>query len=267
MTNAVPVPASATKAEIIAGFEECWASMTALCRTLTEHEWTTESICPGWQTKHVLLHRTAGEIGFSRWDRSGPLSDELGGYYESLRESTGAEILAEFERIIAVRRTQLAGMDETDFDAQCWTPAGPSTYRRYMEITLFDHWAHEQDIRVPLAKPGNLSGLGAEFSLNEAHIALGYLIGKRANAPQGARVTIHVTSPTTRDLHVVVDGRAQVVAKLNDPTVELTTDFATFMLLCCGRIDPAGPLDDERVTLSGDTALGEAVATNLAFTI
>jgi hypothetical protein len=37
--------------------------MTALGRTLTEQEWTTESICPGWQTKHALLHRTAGVDG------------------------------------------------------------------------------------------------------------------------------------------------------------------------------------------------------------
>jgi hypothetical protein len=103
---------------------------------------------------------------------------------------------------------------------------------------------------VPLTKPGNLSGLGAEVSLNEAHIALGYLVGKRADAPQGARVTIHVRGPTTRDLHVVVDGRAQVLADLNDPTVEVTVDFATFMLLCCGRIDPTGPLADGTVTIS-----------------
>jgi hypothetical protein len=39
------------------------------------------------------------------------------------------------------------------------------------------------------------------------------------------------------------------------------------MLLCCGRIDPLGPLSDGRVMLSGDKALAERVASNLAFTI
>ena len=39
------------------------------------------------------------------------------------------------------------------------------------------------------------------------------------------------------------------------------------LLLCCGRIDPAGPLADGRVTLAGDRALADTVARNLAFTI
>jgi predicted lipid carrier protein YhbT len=65
----------------------------------------------------------------------------------------------------------------------------------------------------------------------------------------------------------VIRGRAAVVAELADPAAEITTDFATFMLLCCGRIDPEGPLTDGRVVLSGDPEIGAAVARNLSFTI
>jgi hypothetical protein len=37
--------------------------------------------------------------------------------------------------------------------------------------------------------------------------------------------------------------------------------------LCCGRIDPQGPLTDGRVRLVGEAVLAERVARNLAFTI
>lgn len=268
MTAAIPEPASATKAEIIAGYAQCWDSMVPLASSLTEAQWTTDSICPGWQTKHALLHVTAAEIAFSKWeDLSKAPFDAIHSFNKAHQDASGAEILGEFEKIIAVRRQQFEAMSEADFDAPSWTAAGPGTYRRYMEIRIFDHWAHEQDIRVPLDLPGNLSGLGADFSLNEVHMAFGYLVGKRAGAPDGSRVTIHVTGPTSRDLHAVVDGRAAVVAELADPTAEVTIDFATFMLLCCGRIDPAGPMGDGRITLAGDLDLAERVATNLAFTL
>jgi hypothetical protein len=136
-----------------------------------------------------------------------------------------------------------------------------------MEIRVFDHWAHEHDIRVPLGMAPRLAGRGARQSLDEAHIAFGYLIGKRAAAPEGSSVSVHVTGPLPRDLHAVVEGRARVVAELATPTSEVTTDLLTFMLLCCGRIDPGEPLADGRVTLAGDRELAERVARNLAFTI
>jgi uncharacterized protein (TIGR03083 family) len=187
--------------------------------------------------------------------------------YRDLKPRPGAEVLDAFARIGDVRLAQLRAMSDADLDRPSWTPAGPGTYRRYMEIRVFDHWAHEQDVRTPLDRPGHLSGLGADKSLDEAHIALGYLVGKRAAFPDGSSVTVHVTGPTARDLHAVVAGRAAVVAELADPAAELSVDFATFMLLCCGRIDPEGPLADGRVQLSGDLELAERLARNLSFTI
>jgi len=268
MSTELPQPALSTKPEIIAGFSHCWDSMVPLARSLSEEEWETDSICPGWQTKHALLHLAAAETAFSQWtDLLKPPLREIDTYFKAHAEETGAEILDRFERITEVRRDQFEAMSEADFDAESWTAAGPGTYRRYMEIRIFDHWAHEQDIRVPLDRPGNLSGLGADFSLDEVHMVFGYLVGKRAGAPDGSRVTVHVTGPTARDLHAVVDGRASVVPELADPTAEVTVDFGTFMLLSAGRIDPDAPLADGRVTLAGDTTLARSVATNLAFTL
>ena len=105
------------------------------------------------------------------------------------------------------------------------------------------------------------------MSLDEAHIAFGYLVGKRAGLPNGSSVQVSVTGPNARDLYAVVEGRARVVGVVADPACTVTTDFLTFMLLCCGRIDPDGPIGDGRVTLGGDVALAGQVARNLRFTI
>ncbi len=269
MGHPVPVAASTSGPDLVAAFRECWASMLELGRTLSESDWASPALCPGWTCRDALLHLTSAEIGFSQWaDLANPPWDQLKAAHRQLADASGAEVLEAFAAATATRGEQLAAMSEADLDAPSWTAAGPGTYRRYMEIRVFDHWAHEQDIRVPLGRTGHLSGRGAEISLDEAHIALGYLVGKKAAAPQGARITIEVTGPTARTLHAVIDGRARVVDELDGPaTATVTADFATFMLLCCGRIDPSGPLGDGRVGLAGDAELAERVARNLAFTI
>jgi len=264
----VPERASTPRTVLVDAFAECWASMIDVGRSMSEDDWNHASLCPDWRCRDALLHVTSAEIGFAEWeDLERPPFEKITAAHRELRARSGAEVLDAFTRIRDVRLGQLSAMSDDDLDRASWTAAGPGTYRRYMEIRVFDHWAHEQDVRVPLDRPGHFSGLGADISLNEAHIALGYLVGKRAAAPDGSSVTIHVTGPTARDLHVVVEGRAKVVEDVADPTAEVTTDFATFMLLCCGRIDPEAPLEDGRVALAGDAELAGRVARNLSFTI
>jgi uncharacterized protein (TIGR03083 family) len=268
MGHPVPAAASTPGPDLVAAFVECWTSMLDLGQALGPDEWAQPSLCPGWTCRDALLHLTSAEIGFADWeDLATPPWDLLKAAQRQLADATGAEVLAAFATITERRRSQLESMTEAELDARSWTAAGPGTYRRYMEIRVFDHWAHEQDIRVPLGRAGHLSGRGAEVSLDEAHIALGYLVGKRAGAPQGSRISIEVTGPVRRTMHAVIDGRARVVEDLDDPTATVSVDFATFMLLTCGRIDPTGPLSDGRLRLAGDIALAEQVARNLAFTI
>jgi uncharacterized protein (TIGR03083 family) len=266
--SAQPVAGSSTGPKLTAAFTECAEAMSALGRTLGEEEWDHPSLCPGWRCKDALVHVTSAEVAFSEWVPSpAPPMDRIREVGRDLARRPGAEVLGAFEAIMARRLEQLGNMSEADLDRPGWSPAGLNPHRRYLEIRVFDHWAHEHDVRVPLGREGRVDGLGASMSLDEAHIAFGYLVGKRAGAPDGTSVTVHVTGPLSRDLHAVVDGRAKVVAELADPTCEVTADFLTFMLLCCGRIDPAGPLEDGRVRLGGDEALADRVARNLAFTI
>ena len=45
-----------------------------------------------------------------------------------------------------------------------------------------------------------------------------------------------------------------------DADVTLRADSTTFALLACGRIDPQDPIDDGRVTWSGDDEWGDRAA-------
>lgn len=263
-----PVAATTSGPDIVAAFRECWSSWLELGRTLDEDAWNAPALCPDWTCKDALIHLTSAETGFADWTPSPePPMDGIVAAAKNLRRQRGADVLDAFEAITRRRGEQLATMGDDGLDAVGWSPAGMGPYRRYMEIRIFDTWAHEQDVRVPLNLPGHLEGRGPVVSLNEAHIAFGYLVGKRAGLPDGSSVTVHVTGPNARDLHAVIEGRARVVDDLSNAACEVTVDFATFMLLCCGRIDPVGALRDGRVSLGGDIALAERVAGNLAFTI
>ena len=242
--------------------------MLSFARDLDDDRWEEPSLCPRWTAKDALIHVTSAEIAFADWVPSPrpPMAEiiEIAG---RLGRCPGSEVLAAFEAISERRLEQIATMTDAELDMVGWSPAGPGPHRRYLEIRVFDQWAHEQDIRVPLGIVGHLQGRAAAMSLDEAHIAFGYLVGKRAALPDGSSVTVHVTGSVTRDLHAVVEGRARVVDELAAPACEVTVDFLTFMLLCCGRIDAEAPLHDGRVTLAGDAELAGRVARNLAFTI
>jgi hypothetical protein len=106
----------------------------------------------------------------------------------------------------------------------------------------------------------------AEQAVDEIGRALGYIVGKRAAAPEGSSVTFELTGPLTRSLHVVVEGRARVVESLDaraSATMTMGSDLLT--RLACGRVEPGEALGEVR--LSGDQELGRRIIDNLAFTI
>jgi hypothetical protein len=102
--------------------------------------------------------------------------------------------------------------------------------------------------------------------VDEVVNALGYIVGKKAAAPDGSSVSIELSGPVRRKLNVLVEGRGRVVDTLpRSPTATLRMGSGLFVRLAAGRVDPSSHLGD--IQLNGDTELGRRVATNLAFTI
>ncbi|HEY2095903.1 MAG TPA: hypothetical protein VGH72_05550, partial [Pseudonocardia sp.] len=115
-------------------------------------------------------------------------------------------------------------------------------------------------------RPGHDSGPCAEMALDEVAGAVGYLVGKRAGAPDGSAVTIRLDGPVAREFHVEVDGRARAVEQLSRPaTATVSMSSNLFTRLTGGRVDAEAHLSEVDVT--GDQELGLRVTRNLAFTV
>lgn len=250
---------------------QCFDSIDGLLDGLTDEQWATQSLCPAWTVRGVVTHLGAIEHMLSGLE-PGALDETVpfaraGEWIAEVEGLNTTELLARYREVIARRRDELEVLTDTEFDRAGMTPVGPGTYGRFMNIRVFDLWVHEQDMRVPLRLPGHEDGPAAESAIGEIEGSLPYIIGKKVKLPDGMSITIELGGPVTRTFRVAVEGRARRVDSLTAPDVVLRTDSITFALLACGRIDPQGPIDDGRITWTGDALWGDTAARNLAFTM
>jgi uncharacterized protein (TIGR03083 family) len=262
---------------LISQLSEVWASLADLGAGLTDEDWDRPTDCPGWPvsahyahligTESMLLGRPNPEVDAGRPEH---VRNDIGSFNEvwvvALAAVPRQEVLAQFAEVTDARRKALASMDEENFSEPSWTPVGQADYRRFMQVRVFDCWIHEQDVRRAVGRPGHAAGPVAEQAVDEIARALGYIVGKRAAAPQGSSVTFELTGPVTRSLHVLVEGRARLVDGLDAPAgVTATMGSNLFTRLAGGRVEPGIALRE--VQLSGDQELGRRIIDNLAFTI
>ena len=264
---------------VVAELAQTWASIDALLAGLAPDEWPRATACPGWTVRDQVAHligtesMLAGRRAPQASGEPGPhVKNDIGrlneAWIDHYRSSSPDDLLGAYREITGERLGQLRAMTDSDFEADSWTPIGPATYGRFMEIRVFDTWVHEQDIRDAVGRSGHEEGPVAERAMAEIVGVLGYTVGKRARAPDGARVTIELTGPVHRVIHVAVVGRARVVPELDGPaTATVSLASSTFARLACGRVDPGSEVAAGRVALVGDRTLAERVVANLAFTI
>jgi uncharacterized protein (TIGR03083 family) len=255
-----------------------WSVIAGLLAGFGDEQWSLRAL-PGWTVHDVLAHLIGTERTLSGAELPQVPAGSASGehvrndiarlneaWVVTLRELSHADLLEAFRQVTAQRVVSLRAMTPAEFNAPSWTPAGNATYARFMKIRTFDCWMHEQDIRAVTGVPGNESGPIAEQALEEVTLALGYIVGKRGRAPDGSTVSIRLTGPVSRDLHVVVDGRARLAPAIEgEPTASITLPSSLFLRLAGGREDASAALS--RIELGGDVALGTQVATNLAYTI
>ncbi|MEY2446853.1 MAG: hypothetical protein QOH79_329 [Acidimicrobiaceae bacterium] len=255
----------------IDNLERTWRSIDGLCSDLSADEWATPTGCPGWTVQDNLAHlvdyearalgRPAPEhtpSDVSHTKNSMGESNEIG--VDHRRSRSGSEVLDEFREVTAARLAQLQALTVEDLAREIITPAGPGTLADMLRLRVMDTWAHEQDMRRALGRPGNVEGPAAEEAVAFFAGFLPIIVGKRAAAPEGASVAI-IVGDCHRAVIEVVDGRARVADRgPADETVTLRIAPATFAALVGGRSDVP---DD--VAITGDEALGRAIVDQLAF--
>lgn len=251
--------------------EQCYDAIESVSARLSGRQWQTQSLCPDWTARDVVSHLGMMERVMTGWlpgsaDEKPPLY-RFGPYLDQVAALDDQAFAKQIHEIFAHRRGDLSRLNKADLDRPSWTPVGPRSYGGFLEIRIFDFWVHERDVTTPLGWPTDDDGPRAEIALGQVESSIGYIVGKKVGLPDQTSIVFHLTGPITRDISVVVDGRARPVDHLDDPTVELTTDSTTFIQLAAGRIDPQAQLDAGKVSVSGDRELGEHAARSLRFTI
>ena len=271
------------KSEVLAGLFAVWDDITALLGGLPETEWEAASPLPGWDVKALVAHMIGTECFLAGVPAPQPdidvstlehVRNDIGVMNECwvrhLSAEAGADVLKRFKDITDDRRKALTGMSAEEWDAVTLTPVGPESYGRFMRVRVFDCWMHEQDIRQALQRPSSddqLVGPASALSLDEITGSMGYVVGKRAKAPEGSRVLFELTGPLCRSIRVSVDGRAQVVDDFGGqgPTVTIRLDGLQFTRLAGGR--PLCPVRSQGIELGGDKDVGAQVVEHLNFVI
>ncbi len=253
-------------------------AVTELVSGLSDAEWRTPTCLPGWTVHDVLGHMIgtelmltgapAPEADVSHLDHmKNPVATANEIWVESMRPLSGAEMVARWVAVTADRLDALEAMTQAEFDAPSWTPVGnDETYGRFMRIRHYDCFMHEQDIRLAVGRPERGDPVAIASCLDEVATGLGYIVGRRAGMPEGARVRIDLTGEVERTFLVQVEGRAAVVDALDGPaTVGVELPVGLFLRLTGGRDD--GPWEPSEVHVTGEVDLAARLVENLAFTI
>ena len=268
MTTLVP------KDRVVQALRDEFAALDSLLSGLEEKEWSAPTPLPGWDVQANVAHIIGTESMLAGIPNPDVVVDrealphvrnDIGAFNEqwvvALADLPPNEVLERFRSITSSRLEALDAMDQAKWDEEGWTPAGSDSYGRFMRIRVFDCWMHEQDIRDAVGRPGHEAGVPIDVALDEMASALGFLVGKKAGAPDGSTVTFDLDG---RKFHVAVAGRAAVVDSLPGPaTATLGMSVGTFSRLGGGRIDPGVAT----VHYDGDQVLGQQIVQNLAYTI
>ena len=249
-----------------------WRSISDLCDGLGEDQWKTATECPGWSVQDQVSHMSGSENGIlGNPDPDHTPADvshtrsEQGRHNEMIvdyrRAWSGQQVLDVFRRNTAQRLEFLRSRSDDDFAAEMQTPIGPAPMAEFISIRLMDAWVHEQDIRRALDRPGHYDSPAAAHALNRIIRAMPFVAARRAQAPDGATVAMNITGPAGRSIAIGVEGGRgrELDSPAGPPAVSISLDAETFGCLGCGRWDPDEVLRSGRVSIEGDTALGEAI--------
>ena len=265
----------------VAALGEVWVSLGGLLGELTVDEWGLPSPLPGWSvhdnvahiigTEAMLAGEPAPSVDIDR-DAIDHVHNDIGVFneqwVESMRTISPGAMLERFVELTQARLAALEAMSDDEWNAESFTPAGKDTFGRFMQIRVFDCWLHEQDIRDAAGRPGHESGPAVDVVLDELTTALGFVVGKKASALPGDRVTFALTDggELVREIHVEVVDRAMVVDRLHLPaTLTLTMPVGVMTRRCAGRVGPDDLLG--QITVDGDRDLAERILRNQSYTV
>ena len=266
---------------LAAAWQGAAESMLNLVRAAGDSGWTVPSSCPGWSVGDLIAHLIGIELMLlGRPDDPMEVDQTSRPHVRStfsryteiavmhrLATPCGA-VLGEFDAVIAERTAQL-GVTPDDTSVEVLGPRGVMPLGTILRMRTFDTWMHLQDARRALQLPGDLATPAAWVTASLIAGSVPFMLGKNLRAPAGSTLLVTVTGPIAfvRGAKVGPDGRATRAsnpAELAEPSVAIATDWATFVALAGGRVDPATVAD--LVHVEGAPELAERVRGALTMT-
>jgi uncharacterized protein (TIGR03083 family) len=251
--------------EILEAFASALDGVASLARTITEGETLLPTPCPGWTVRDQVAHVVGLESRLL--GRPGPddhvlpndlvhVTTDLQRFMEldvdSRRSLPWAAVQAEAADVLPARIAQLRAL-EFDRDTIMESPMGPRPAKAALPLRAFDVWAHEQDLRDALNRPGGMDTAAARNAFARCVSSFGHIA---TEAGFGENDAIDV---------VVNDGPLPFRASSNPEvasTATLSMTAANLTRLCFGR-SSAKPDD---VIISGDDALARSFLSAMAIT-
>lgn len=271
--------ASLPKDPLIGALDIVWRQCVELGEQMPADAWDRPTDCPGWAVRDQLAHMVASEsglLGVERPEVEVAPADHIRNapgmgneaWIIALRSVPPSELVERFKGLTDRRRAALAAMTQDDFDRAVASPVGPASYGRFMLTRVYDLWMHQQDMREAAGIAGARAPEVMGFAYDEVASALGFIVGKKAGTPAGKRVTFVFTGDIDRTAHVSVDERATVVDALDRAAdVVISGDAFALLRVAGGRRDPEAELHSGRITVAGDTELGERIVRALPYTM
>lgn len=264
--------------ETVDKLEDTWHSISEFGANLTEAQWKTFTQLPRWTVQDNLSHLVAFEADFQGIPRpqhtaadKSHVKNELGSSNEDdvdvRRSLLGAEVLAEWNEVTALRLQALRRADADYFAQEMMTPAGPGTMADFLHLRVLDCWTHEQDMRRALHLPGHQSGPSAEHTIDRLIRTLPIVIGKRAGTPEGQCVVIRITQHVSRVVAItVIDGRGQISNEEPPSSVcDISMNSDVFLQLATGRASYEEL--EAHISISGDAGHANRVLTQFTMMI
>lgn len=254
-------------------------AISELVQPLAEAEWNRRTPCPGWSVRDVVSHVLGLDsemLGDPRPIHTLPrdlfhVTNDHQRYTEMQvdvrRHHTAPEMTSELEYMIIRRNRQLRN-ESRDPGTKVRGPLSTElTLEEAMRRHAFDVWAHEQDLRTALGRPGNLDSPGAHVARDVLLDELPAVVAERADAPRSSAVVFDVHGPVEflRTIRVDIQGRGTLeTAPALGPAATLTMDWETYFRLACGRVSLQASAD--RIKTEGDPDLTDAILRHFTVT-
>ncbi|ANH37456.1 hypothetical protein I601_1014 [Nocardioides dokdonensis FR1436] len=266
--------------ELLTGYTDTWwqavQDFTALLEDLDEAEWDAPTDLAGWDVRAVASHvahlesvlatgveehAEVGEPAHARGLMN--LYTEIG--VVNRRGASPTAIIDEIRSATTTRRTALQAEPPTDAAGKPERVFGgvPWSWGLLLRNRPLDVWMHEQDVRRATGRPGGLDSVQAQHTIDYLAESMGYVLAKRAGAPVGTSLSVHVAGCEPVSVEVGDDGRGHALpGPPASPTVTLHLDRDSFVRLAGGRCDA----EPGAVRVEGDQELGQRVLAAMATT-